>query len=141
MTTIATDGKSMAGDSMTSAGGEVTMLAPKVHRMDNGSIIGCAGDTTDCRAFVRYMREQKGERPSLGENFDALILHPNGNVEWMDHKWEPLAYTVPNAIGSGGRFAIGAMMAGASPKEAVRIACERDTCSGGPITSMKRREK
>jgi ATP-dependent protease HslVU (ClpYQ) peptidase subunit len=138
MTTIATDGQTMAGDSLTTAGGQVVFdRSVKVRRMKDGTVIGCSGNVTEITAFVRYMEHKNGDRPSVSEEFDALILHPSGKIEWMNNKFEPVQYLAPMAIGSGGDLAIGAMMAGASPKRAVAIACERDTCSGGQIMVLR----
>lgn len=41
---------------------------------------------------------------------------------------------VPAVTGSGGAIALGAMLAGATPAQAVAIAIQRDTGSGGQIT-------
>lgn len=40
---------------------------------------------------------------------------------------------LPYALGSGGDYALGAMHAGASPQQAIEIACRIDTGSGGAI--------
>lgn len=40
------------------------------------------------------------------------------------------------AVGSGGGFALAAMKAGASAKEAVKIACELDVYSGGRVREV-----
>ena len=45
-------------------------------------------------------------------------------------------YKTPVAFGSGRDYALGAMLAGKSAREAVEIACKVDTGSGGKITSM-----
>jgi ATP-dependent protease HslVU (ClpYQ) peptidase subunit len=42
-----------------------------------------------------------------------------------------------DAIGSGEEYAIGAMDAGLSAKDAVKIACNRDIYSGGRIRTFK----
>lgn len=134
MTTIATDGKTMAGDSQTTADKQRVASRPKVHRLKNGTIVGCSGHATDARAFVRWMDHESGDRPPIGESFEALLLRPDGTVEWIDHKFEPVEYLVPMAIGSGGDIALGAMLAGKSPKRAVKIAALRDSCTDGKIT-------
>lgn len=133
MTTIATDGKSMAGDTLTSAGGCVTRFAPKVFRTADGRIFGCCGDSTESIKFGTWMI-QGGDQPSLGDNFEALVLNSDGTVDWWDNKFTPVRSMAPAAVGSGYQFATGAMLAGKSPKEAVEIAAIRDLYTGGEIT-------
>jgi hypothetical protein len=136
MTTIATDGKAMAADSLTSASGDRVQYGPKVHRAANGEIFACAGIRTSGIKFRRFMLEG-GEWPDLDDDFAALILTPAGECFWIDNTNERCLVMTPAAIGSGDCFAIGAMLAGADPERAVAISIERDTRSGGTITVMR----
>ena len=137
MTVIATDGKSMAGDSYTTAHAQLLRTARKVHRLKDGRIAGACGTTTDCLALIRWLNDG-GDKPSLGDDVVALILNPDGSVDWMDCKFEMVkGNMVPYAIGSGGDLALGAMLAGKSPKEAAKIACSRQLDCGGEITVLK----
>lgn len=133
MTTIATDGRAMAGDSLTSAGTLMVRHAPKVFRCPNGQIFGCCGATTDAIKFQEYM-VNGGEKPTLTEDFSALILNVDGSVDWIDKEFVRVATAVPNAIGSGGEIALGAMLAGQTPEQAVQTAMLRDTNTGGEVT-------
>lgn len=45
----------------------------------------------------------------------------------------PIVIREPYAIGSGSDFAMGAMLAGKSAKDAVKIAAKLDCYTGGPI--------
>ena len=136
MTTIATDGHTMAGDSQVTGGGERVGLTQKIWQTADGRIVGASGPSSDCQMFNRWMLDG-GAKPTLAsDNFSALILMPGGRVFYLCHKLEPVEYLVPQAIGSGAPYAIGAMMAGASPAAAVAISCERDTGSGGEIVSL-----
>ena len=137
MTTVATDGRTMAGDSLTNAGGIVTRLAPKVHRLPDGRIFGCSGVTVDCLKFEAYLRDG-GEQPKVGDEWSALVLNTDGTVDYYDEGFIPVRYLLPAAIGSGREIALGAMYAGATPTQAVEIAAKVDTCTGGPITSETR---
>jgi len=132
VTTIACDGKSMAGDSLITANGEIVGNTTKVQRTDDGRIFGASGSIVDITRFAKWMHG--AEAPELSEDFCALILMPNGKVYYVGNKLEPSEYIVPQAIGSGADFAIGAMLAGQSPHEAVEIAMQRDTRTGGEIT-------
>lgn len=135
MTTIATDGHSMAADSLSTAGGERVAFPQKLHRASDGRLFGSAGPSADCALFTKWMRGETG-KPDLSDGFSALVLTPEGRVFYLCPKLEPVEFIVPQAIGSGAPYAIGAMLAGASPEEAVRIAIQRDTTSGGEIQSL-----
>lgn len=134
MTTIATDGKSMAGDSLTSGSNTILRFAPKVLKAPDGRIFGCCGLVTDCLKFQAWMLNG-GDQPELTDDFDALILNTDGTVDWIDKNYTPVRYMVPHAIGSGSEYALGAMFMGADPAKAVEIAMIRDLSTGGDITS------
>jgi hypothetical protein len=134
MTTIATDGKSMAGDTLTTAGGYVVRHATKVFRTGDGRIFGCCGPSVDTLKFRAWMLDPVIEQPKLGDDFTALILNQDGSVDWIDCALVPVKSIAPAAIGSGCELAIGAMLAGATPAAAVGIAGQRDTATGGDIT-------
>lgn len=141
MTTIATDGNSMAGDGLAVDHLEtvVALNRPKVMRLDDGRIIGGAGNSFDLESWRGWLNGGKqGDCPIQSEQFAGLILNPCGGVDWVDHKGRELRTPTPCAVGSGQDLAIGAMEAGATPAEAVVIACRRDIHSGGEITELKR---
>lgn len=134
MTTIATDGETMAGDTLTTAGSYIVRTATKVLRAKDGRIFGCCGPVVDAVKFQTWMAEPALEQPKIGDDFSALILNPDGTVDWIDKDLVPVRYITPMSIGSGCELAIGAMLAGASPAQAVGIAGQRDTCTGSEIT-------
>jgi ATP-dependent protease HslVU (ClpYQ) peptidase subunit len=141
MTTIATDGHTIAADGrMSSTSGAITNEHfDKLVDMPDGSVIGLAGAATDIialRAWAEAGAEPEN-RPKLDKTSEALVLHPGGLVEWFDCAWRPVPQDAPVAIGSGGRFAEGAMLAGASPQEAVVIAARRDTATGGLLSAIE----
>lgn len=138
MTVIATDGRTMAGDTLATCKGYLMSRAPKVHRLKDGRIVGASGPTTECRMLVRWL-DEGGEKPCLGEEVTALILNPDGTVDWVDNKFEILTdQELPAAIGCGGDLAVGAMLAGASPYEACMLAATRQMDVGGEITVLER---
>jgi ATP-dependent protease HslVU (ClpYQ) peptidase subunit len=139
VTTIACDGISMAGDGRTLSANDIVLChgSPKVLRLKDGSLLGCAG-TSDVKHKLRDWLEQgaEGPFPKIKGAFSAMLLLPNGEGRYFneDEKW--IAMEFPFAIGSGSEIALGAMDAGASPEEAVEIACRRDPFSGGAITRL-----
>jgi ATP-dependent protease HslVU (ClpYQ) peptidase subunit len=136
VTTIATDGRSMAGDTMMSAGNELVGFRQKVNRLPDGRLFGASGKSADISLFGKWMRGEI-ERPALDDDFSALVLAANGELFYLCNKLEPVEFIVPNSIGSGSEYALGAMLAGATPARAVEIACMRDKGSGGDITTLE----
>lgn len=140
MTCIATDGLTLAADSrMTAEGLIVNDDAIKAFRAKDGSAVGCAGN---CESIARARRwfedgEDFERIPNLkDDDFAALILRPDGRIEWMGRGFAPVAYAAPTAIGSGDELAIGAMLCGKSPAEAVQIAIARMSTCGGPVIEL-----
>lgn len=141
MTTIATDGKTMAGDGLVHDHCD-TIVAndlPKVHRMTDGRIVGGAGNRHEVSSWIDWLERGKdGDCPITSDRFCGLILQHDGSCLWVDHKGREEPTPLPCAIGSGQDYAFGAMDAGVGPIRAVEIACERDIYSGGKITSLER---
>lgn len=135
MTTIATDGKSMAGDSRITARNEWVGDTIKIHKAKDGRIFGCCGASADRVLFGAHINGENAE-PKLSDDFSALVLNADGTVDYYYDKLVPIRYLTPMAIGSGGDFALGAMLAGKSPAEAVGIAALRDLSTGGDITTI-----
>jgi len=145
MTTIAYRDGVMAADSVSVYGGRKHQCV-KLHRKTGGEgrrkhdvIIGVAGELYPAMLFVDWygtgnpvpemLRTQGGE-------FVALILTPKGLFEADIYcRITPVEDTI-YAIGSGGDLALGAMAAGKSATEAVRIAARYDAYTGGRVVSM-----
>lgn len=133
--TIATDGKSMAGDSQITHGNTSKTLAPngKVEKI-NGFIVGCVGDCADIKRFKQWFRQPNSSRPEL-DDLSALVLSKQGVWEY-DETLIPTRVKVPVAIGTGKVAAMAAMKAGASVKKAVAIAAELDIYTSLPVTEL-----
>ena len=96
-------------------------------------IIGYAGDVEAGVAFIEW--KKGGEKPvELDEDFEAIVLSKSGKITWYGPKLLPIVIKEKfTALGSGSHLAIGAMYRGASPEEAVKIACKVDTGSCLPV--------
>jgi hypothetical protein len=117
----------------------------KLAKGTDGSVIGCAGDRGAC-TLVREWFEKGADlaripdipRSADGDTpFDALVLRPDGTVQALDSYFSFMPRPAPAAIGSGGQIALGAMLAGKNPKQAVKIAASRVTSVGGTIHELK----
>lgn len=138
MTTIATDGLTMAGDGLCTGNGIIHGLAVrKVFKLSDGRIVGMCGTPYAMPPFVKWLRNG-GEMPKLPDCFEALVLNNQGQCITYDSTCVGVEQELPAVSGSGGPIALGAMLAGATPEEAVAIAVSRDTTSGGTITVESR---
>lgn len=140
MTTIATDGKLMAGDGRSTRGDIVSGGdRKKVFRLPDGSIIGIAGRTRDAERAVRSLMADPFAPEEVRGDYHLIRLYPNGQI-WSheDTLTAPIRVKPPYAIGSGSTAAMAAMLAGADATAAVKIATKLDIYSGGKITSFSR---
>ena len=136
MTTIATDGKTLSSDSQMTGGFIEQMDMVKIFQLED-CIVGIAGGVAEAMVFVDWLKsETKDEKPELGDIFDALVMYKN-KVIWYGGRLVPVKVGALNAIGSGADHAMGAMMAGATPKEAVAIAKKLDPHTGGKIRTLE----
>ncbi|MER9176345.1 peptidase S14 [Mesorhizobium sp. M0955] len=148
MTTIAYKDGILAADSRAYSGDKMPMgFKTKIHRLKGGYLVGASSrDVGKTDAFIDWCRNHvnKGRHPGNQGNavdieVQAILVDPEGQVYY----WYQLrCFSGPLkdeffAIGSGDQFAYGAMKAGASAEEAVRIATECDPWSGGPIVTLK----
>jgi 20S proteasome alpha/beta subunit len=136
MTTIAYRDGELAADSRVTDGDMIVSDArKKVHRLKDGSVVAWSGSVQDAERLLRAMRKS-APTPQL-EEISALHLRTDGSLwEYEGEAWvkqDPGYF----ATGSGSPYAFAAMDAGASAKEAVRIAIKRDAGSGGRVQSLK----
>lgn len=141
MTTIATDGKTVAADtnvtygSLRSAGNDA-----KIFKVGS-EIIGCSGSSSDCGVYVDWCKAGRDEdsTPEVTEDkFYALHVSKTGVFLVTSGKYlTKVQVNPPFAIGSGDDFAFGAMWAGLSPRDAVEVVKKYTMCAGGNITELK----
>lgn len=144
----------IAADSRCSdASGMHITRCQKIFRLANGALLGTAGDSDD-REVRAMLAESTAEKmparqalADLKSQFFGILVFPKGQVftidvwhrefefegEWtasVDAILDPIV-----AVGCGYQYAYGAMEVGASPTEAVRAACRRDTACALPVQS------
>lgn len=137
MTTIATDGRTLAADGQTTSPGDyiVTLKAEKVVRTGAGRIVACCGPCGDEELFIDWL-ENGGKKPKLGRGFAAIALAPGEHAHVYYGDCTRNRLRGPYAIGSGAQWALAAMDLGKTPQEAVAYACTRDIYSGGEIVAL-----
>ena len=127
----------MAADCQFTSG-NLTTHGCKIFRVKE-DIAAFAGDQQSGLLFVDWLNG--GDKPELPlEDFEAIVLTKAGKMIYYGDKLKPAPVTESHvAIGSGSHLAIGAMMEGASPEKAVKIACKRDAYSSGPVKAYNRK--
>lgn len=144
MTTVATDGVTIAADGRTTAGNEIVNDSTrKIHRLPDGSVVAEAGTCTASITAIEELSDAmlEGRPPKFAKGeYTLLRLRADGKAVIYWGELTPVEVPTPYAIGSGGEFARGAMAYGASAAVAVRIATKLDSKSGGRVRSMKPKE-
>ena len=133
MTVIAVRDGVMAVDSLVAGNGCIYGEARKwreVPGVFGGGFIAGAGDLSRIQEALDDFAANG--RAALEEGA-LLWLRPDGSVRLMENgKW--CEYSADfYAEGSGAEMAVGAMAAGATAEEAVRIACQYSTTCGGEV--------
>jgi len=137
MTTIAYRDGVMAADSHVGCNGVRSGTARKVFEHDGGAIAG-SGSFGEVLRFKDWIVAGADEdaRPELKES-NLIWFRRDGSFIEYDPAGS-LSFEAPfYAIGSGREIAIGAMAAGATAEEAVRIASDWDSETGGEIVTVE----
>jgi hypothetical protein len=150
MTTIAYRAGIIAGDGRESyiEDHESAMVARddcvKVHRLPDGRLFGAARTSEEINilheALIRSCKWwhfwTKWPEPKL-DDINAMVVDKDGHIHsYEGGRWESV--DAPYfAVGSGARFALPAMDAGATAEDAVRIGMRRDPFSGGRLTTLR----
>lgn len=135
MTTILADTRFglMVADSGVSDG-ERVWSDKKVFRV-RGSLIGLAGDDSDCTAVLAWFKAGMSGHVKAGGS-SALILNGDGLFLFNANYTEPQRLKKGReAIGTGAMAAMAAYEALSflDPRKAVQIVCKHDAGSRGPV--------
>jgi hypothetical protein len=140
MTTVAIKDGIIAADSAVYDRGTLVGTCHKLTRLRDGTIITGTGGWDSLTTFREwYANGPKSERPRLGDSFEAFVIKPNGASYWYGIAALPTRLNIGkfHALGSGYQIAMGAMAAGASAIEAVKIACKLDSGTEAPVRHIK----
>lgn len=136
MTTITIKDGVMVGD--TQATGAYHSRVRKIARTPDGSLIGACGNVDECQGIAAWLVGGSEGKPPSMSNSTVLMLRADGTIWLAEQAFRP--YRVHSkfaAIGSGSAVAMGAMEAGASALQAVKIAAKHDGGTSGPYHTLK----
>lgn len=136
MTTIAWDGKTLAGDTRCVAGG-FCFGTVKIWRLTDGRLFGGSGNAEDCEAVRHWLEHPQEPKPTV-KDFAGIVISPDGRCHRVEDKLFIFEVTTPfHAVGSGRDYAMAAMHYGIPAVDAVRLACIYDAYTGGEITELQ----
>jgi len=124
-----------------------------VYQLKDGGLIGIAGDA-DHRAIVLLFDKVKGRKLptakqiiNIGSDFESLLALKDGSLWYIccgkkdkNEEWYAQVIQLENqfsSIGSGAKYAIGAMDRGATAEQAVKTAIKYDPACGGKTQVYK----
>lgn len=156
MTVIVYKKPYMAADSRVSDEEDSSIFTNKyrkLHQLKDGSVLGIAGDA-DYRAILEFFNKLKGNKLpsnkqliSIGQDFDALWVRLDQKVYFIavgkkskNDEWSAQVLEVNDpfaCIGTGAKYATGAMDMGATPERAVKTAIKFDPSCGGTVLVLK----
>lgn len=147
MTTIVASRKhkAIAADSFNTDSNGMARLVNKIEKLKNGHYFLGSGHLRPLGLMKRWLDSNQDENllPDLAFveedpdefGFSIIVVSPDmTKIVMFDDELEWYECLDPYvAIGSGAQYAIGALDAGASPEEAVKISCGRDQNTGEPV--------
>ena len=104
----------------------------------NGDVLGLAGALVDFPRFITWYKEERVNMSNVTppqhhiESIEALV-YSKGKLYHFDEDCIAIPMGSIAGIGSGGGYAVAAMLAGADAGEAVKIACKLDMYSNGTV--------
>lgn len=141
MTTIVYRNGILAGDRRVSIDKLVLPeTVRKVHRLRDGRLFAWSGEWSLYEAVLAHFKNPQLECPPIREKGQAIVVMPDGKVFTFEANVLMPVGGPYVARGSGMDFAYGALAAGASATEAVRIAASLDASTGGGVDVVQLRK-
>ena len=112
----------------------------KVFRLEDGRLFGASKTSENCYRLHESLVKGHPTPKLLDDDINGLLIDLKGRIWFYEgYMWRQIKQPY-YAIGSGARFAIPALDAGASAILACKIGMKRDPFSGGKLTSVKLRK-
>jgi ATP-dependent protease HslVU (ClpYQ) peptidase subunit len=141
VTTIAYARGVLACDSRLTEGEVIaTDRCKKIWRLKDGSLFGSAGDNESGLLLLTSLKKNH-PLPKFDRDLEAIRVFPNGQIFMTEGLvWDRWPETFI-AVGSGGKFARAALLAGATAAEAVKVGIAMDVYSNGRVQTLKLKVK
>jgi len=147
MTTCVWDGEFICADTRSMTGSVIDQGPCQKVFQKRGVFCAISGDLAE--AFIVVQRLLNPQKPTpddvhLVEEGDwQIMLVSETRAEYYGGTMLPAPMAAPFAIGTGGNYALAALLAGKNGPQAIRLACKMDACSGVEfgIRKYKVREK
>ena len=140
MTTIAFKDGFMSADTQAADNWGLVSHTSKLIRISDNCVAGIAGCSRQAFRFTERLKDGSvggDDKPPEGD-FVVLVVTTNSIVVYYeDELFDDYTPEKMWAIGSGRLIAMGAMAAGATAQDAVRIASKWDEGTGGDIEVMR----
>jgi hypothetical protein len=138
MTTVIVDTDRMALAADSRCTGHTIFETRKIFTLADGTLVGICGVVNDALKFVDWVSRgyDREKLPTFSEDgFEAITVGPQGV-----HVWDMACMCIEvssryYAMGTGARYALGALHCGRTIEEAVAVSCALDPGSGGKIVS------
>jgi hypothetical protein len=113
----------------------------KIHRMPDGSLLGIVSNQVGMpEAFKQWVAEGADREAVMPDqpSFEAIHVMPDGKIFYYDDGYTPSGPIVAQTltIGSGKKYALGAIKMGADAVRAVEIAIDCDVWCGAPVSAL-----
>lgn len=128
MTVIVCNGECMAADTQVTWDNGEIHHTHKIFRVGK-KLIGVCGNAAETIQYVEYLKGKRKKKPKV-EDITVLELSDKGKYIRYCKDGDEKILTDYAAIGSGGDAAKAAMIMGATPEEAVLIACKINAACG-----------
>lgn len=142
MTTIATDGVTIAADGRQCMASEVINDNARKIIVRSGHIFACAGSVPMTRAAIDWFLggAVPSEVPKAeGQDWALVVIGQDRRmIRFTDKCAYPDEFPYPQGFGSGSEYAQAAVLCGKTPKEAIQLIIDHklDTGTGGTVMEV-----
>jgi hypothetical protein len=139
VTAIAYRDGTLAADTASWHAGVLHAHVRKIVKLPDGTLFAGCGPAECIEAYVAWRKDESAnERPAppdKEDEFSGILIAPDGRVRYVEGLYVPYdAGVCPfHALGAHAEFLYGAMAAGASAPEAVRLCIALCENAGGSI--------
>lgn len=136
MTTVATDGKTIAADGLATYGDIIVETQQRKIVQRDGVLFATTGGSAAGDAAIAWYLGGADPQEAPKGKWTLIVVLGVDQPLFVFNDEEPYAdeWSVPAAFGSGHAIARAAMICGKSPAEAVAVAATLDPMTGGEIT-------